>query len=285
MRFPAFTRIAFVLIGASALLSAGCSRKIKDDLPPLNPRPGSLEFCIVANDFDDRDAFADAVAWFESAADSPEIQEDLKKRALEGQPPPPPEPKDGVPFIALEEKATYRWMEIGPMAIKELKLKSGSEPVPNREAVAQARAKGQVAIIRNYQAANAIWSRPCINKNLDEQQRADKEADFFILVRNAQPGKEITEAHLERFDPGVGSNNFRHNILAQLNPEGSSRMRELTSANRPTGIERQMAIIIQGEVLSMPNLKGTIADRFVIEGDFTKEYVEGIVRKVRTAGQ
>ena len=63
-------------------------------------------------------------------------------------------------------------------------------------------------------------------------------------------------------------------------------MQALSRANQPTNeIVRRLAIIIQGEIISAPNLNGVIGGRLKIEGNFSHEFVQQIVRKVRSAGQ
>lgn len=280
-------RNAIWLCGTFLILPVGCSKNKTNELPPFNPKPGSLEFCIVANQVDDADAFNDAVTYFESAAESAELRAELKKRALAGQPPPELRSVDDVPFIVHGEKTSYRWVELGPNVIKEMRLDRDSESTPERETVAEARTGAQVAIIRLVRDGPfAIWSRPCINENLSNEQRAQKEFDFFILMRNSRPGKEITEAHLVEFNPTMDSNTSLPCIEGKLSDEGAMRMEELTRRNMPTEFyKRLMAIIIQGEILSMPIVQTVIRDRFMITGTFTREYVDEVVRKVRTAGQ
>lgn len=277
MRSNPFAIITLLLVAA-----VGCSRKTEDRLPPLNPRPGSLEFCIVANETDDGPAFEDAAIFFERASTSADMQAKLKALAEAGSPPPDLEPISGVPFVVREEVVRYRWVAMGTEYVKDLFRNPSTREVQVPESVLMARAEGQMVVYQGF----ALWSRPCINANLTPEERLKKGADYFMLVRRTPEGKEITEAHLEKFDPSVDSQRMLPSIAAKLNEEGGKRMHQLTAANVSDHVNRHMAIIIQGEILSAPTVQSAIGEHFQISGDtFTVEYVDEIVRRVRTAGQ
>ncbi len=73
--------------------------------------------------------------------------------------------------------------------------------------------------------------------------------------------------------PAVGFN---------LNTAGSSRMFQLTAANAPDGaFHRRMAIILDENVLSAPQLNSPISTNGIIEGNFTREEVEFVVSILR----
>lgn len=67
-----------------------------------------------------------------------------------------------------------------------------------------------------------------------------------------------------------------------LNTAGAGKMFKLTLANQPDGnFFRQMAIILDENVLSAPRLNTAISSNGIIEGNFTREEVEFIVQILR----
>lgn len=65
----------------------------------------------------------------------------------------------------------------------------------------------------------------------------------------------------------------------EMDPVGSARLGELTGNN----IGNRMAVLLDDEVYTAPNLRGRISSRGVIEGEFTADEINYIVR-VMTAG-
>jgi SecD/SecF fusion protein len=72
---------------------------------------GSLEFRILANDKDDKEAIKAAKDYLED----PKNKDILERSALEGKPPPGPPPPAGKTTFAVEGKGhfTYSWVEMG----------------------------------------------------------------------------------------------------------------------------------------------------------------------------
>ncbi|GIW96823.1 MAG: protein-export membrane protein SecD [Pirellulaceae bacterium] len=71
-------------------------------------------------------------------------------------------------------------------------------------------------------------------------------------------------------------------VAFRLTPTGAQKMLRLTAANQPTGsFHRRMAIIMDGKVLSAPQLNSPISTSGIITGNFTKEEVEFLVTILR----
>lgn len=71
-------------------------------------------------------------------------------------------------------------------------------------------------------------------------------------------------------------------VSFNLNTVGAGKMFKLTLANQPDGnFFRQMAIILDENVLSAPRLNTAISTNGIIEGNFTREEVEFIVQILR----
>jgi hypothetical protein len=263
----------------------GCTPK-KEPLPPFNPRPGSLEFCIVANELDDELAIEAARDYFESA-DAAE----LKRLAEAGSPPPPPKAKANQVFTFNGHDSRFRWVELDPSMINELGLSARNIAFSELgNELFEAQKTGEMTVTKIYDGSSrsALWSRACQNASLTAEQRASKQFDYFVLMRIAESGKDLTEAHLESINPGMDSRSNRIAINGKFNKEGSDRILALTEENRPDEGGRHfrhIAIIIQGKLFSMPALRSPIRDYFQITGDFTHEYVKEVVSRIRTAGQ
>ncbi|MFW6124805.1 MAG: protein translocase subunit SecD, partial [Pirellulales bacterium] len=64
-----------------------------------------------------------------------------------------------------------------------------------------------------------------------------------------------------------------------FNATGAQRFRRLTRENRPArdGFQRRLAIVLNEEIYSAPELRGEIGDRGIIEGSFTLQEVDDLV--------
>ena len=283
---------AWVLAGLGLAVAAGCRRAEEKPEPALNARPGSLEFCIVANEDDDAGAIEAARRYFAGLADDPKERAELDRLAKEGKPPPPPRPDKGEVFVAVGLDASYRWAEIGPHELRTLGLDDEGEDTPFgkelRSAVATARDRGELYVLRNPGVGRmgcALWSRECQNESLPEAERRKKGFDYFMLLRDPEPGKAITAHHVEyvgatRGDSGAPA------VAGRLNPEGAARMRELTTLNRPDNVGgerlvRQLAILVNGKVVTAPSVETPIGDAFEITGAFTAGEAQDLVRAIR----
>ena len=67
------------------------------------------------------------------------------------------------------------------------------------------------------------------------------------------------------------------NVAITLTVEAASKMATATSAH--TG--RPLAIIVNGEVIAAPTVRGTIGDQALISGDFTRAEAERIASGLR----
>jgi hypothetical protein len=285
MRYPA------ALLTSALIVLAGCSRKDHGP-PPLNPRPGSLEYCIVANDVDDEEAISAAQGYFTAAAKDPAKQAELKKLAEDGKAPPAPKANSAYKFKFNGHDTTFRWVELDPNLIDELKLDDRKGVKREQlDALAEARRSGEVAVLSlDLLSKNrvAIWNRPCVSSALDEAARKAKTVDYFVLIREPERGKELTEAHLAELETTSDTMFNRPAIAVKLNEEGTRRLRELTRENIPArdgDPQRQLAIIIAGRVFSAPYLRGEVGDRFQIGARFTEESVKEVIGRIRPTGQ
>jgi hypothetical protein len=105
------SNVGKLLFAGVLLIAAGNGCGKNSTLPPVKLKPGSLEFCIVANDIDDDIAIAEAKDFFEKAFHDPKLRSELKQAAEEGKPPPPPRSR-GLRFFFNGHDTTFRWVEL-----------------------------------------------------------------------------------------------------------------------------------------------------------------------------
>jgi preprotein translocase subunit SecD len=219
---------------------------------------GSLEFRILANSRDDREAIAAAEKYFEDAQKDPQKKADLQYRALSGKPPPPPTPPstDGFPVELKGYKGLfkYRWVELGRKPRHDYRLSNDYEskdPSSFWSKVAEARDKGLAFPLDNL----LLWSRPVANPSRLPLKDRKKEYEYFLLVRDPEKDQEVTGQFLtsasETPDKSGGlAVGFHFNV------EGGNRFGHLTSTNGPEGksdegvptFKRQLAILLDDKI-------------------------------------
>ncbi len=90
-------------------------------------------------------------------------------------------------------------------------------------------------------------------------------------------GDDLSSAAMEFDKTGQPTVSFK------LTPKGAQQMVRMTSINQPDGnFHRRMAIIMDGKVLSAPQLNSTISNQGQITGRFTKEEVDFLVTILRS---
>jgi preprotein translocase subunit SecD len=257
----------------------------------LAAQTGRLEFRILANAHDDEDAIAAAEAYLRRAATDAKVHKELDERAARGQPPPPPVRKDG--FVSIKDHVfTYTWLEVASVELRNLHLLDDGEDnflfKEWRATVAMAREKGEAVYLPVLDLL--IFSRPCRNQKLTEEERAQKEYDWFLLSRDPEHDlitgepKAITGAYIEsarvaenlRGDPAV---HFH------LNDQGGELLYDLTSQNKPDQAEgsfkRRLAIVLDGQVMMAPFLNHMIRSAGEISGGFTRRDMENLAIMLR----
>ncbi len=261
-------------------------------------RVGSLEFRILANDHDDREAIDAAKRYFAEAQKDPKLKENLEALARANEPPPPPQAASGGNTFTVTTnnettQYTYSWAEIGKKERHVLGLNNAHEadtdPTSNWKRMAEARAKGEPLVFENLGGGTyfgaLIYSRPAVSYNLTAKERSEIQYQYYVLTRDPEKGKAITGEDLARAyetqdqygRPAVGFN---------LSTHGSVLFGELTGRNAPEreesgGRKRYLAILLDGKVETAPSLNARITSSGIIEGNFTREEVDrevGILR-------
>jgi SecD/SecF fusion protein len=252
----------------------------------LISRVGSLEFRILANTHDDKDAIDAMNKFLAEASKNPKIKDELEARAVAGKPPPgPPLPPGEDAFDTPLGKYTYSWVELGMKERQDLGLSNAAGKNPQQgtfwQQVADARKNHQTVPIFG---SSILYSRDVLNPRLPEKE-ANKKYEYFVLTRDPLKGKEITGKYLINAFKATG-NNLQLEVGFQFNSEGGQLFHELTSKNAPTGtseaaFRRHLAVILDDKIESAPRLNAVISTEGRIEGRFTNAEVDRLVTILR----
>ncbi len=277
-----------------------------EEIKRLISQMGVLEFRILANGHDDAEGIREAQRKLESTD-----AEVLDARARRGLPPEGPEGEFEVAIGETRALVRYQWAELAPEERETLGLSNRFEGTGLWLEAARARQERRVLLIdANRQpvvdiarAAMVIYSRDC----LDEDQLANEEAEKQRLIRE---GKSPEEA-----DKLVNRKKYEYFLLTRVSPEdalrvggditltaraghdqslnpavdfmfnsaGARQFGRITRRNRPSsGIERHLAILLDGRIVSAPTLREEITSQGQIHGRFDRKTVERLVQILRS---
>jgi SecD/SecF fusion protein len=142
-------------------------------------------------------------------------------------------------------------------------------------------------LIRNAQTGKLI-SPPSSSKTNDFEKWLKSEgiAKVDILLATEKAGKpyvEVNGSDLASAKKEFGKNGG-YEVNFTMSIGGGDKLMRLTGANLPTSkslgqgdFHRRMAILLDGEILSAPNLNSTIRSQGLIEGRFTEKEVDFLV--------
>ncbi len=291
--------------GGARDLTAEEVQRIKD----LVSKVGSLEFRILANDFDDKDAIAAAKALLEREAANDEQLQELQNKGL--PPPAPMRPDDPTRPQVFElslargtkSKVTYAWVELGPQMRRQLGLDNAAETDPqrNRHWLEAKKYRGRQAHpLTNFSGKGFLeqgalfYSRECKDRNLPEEERRTKAVEYFVLTRNPEldPVDPLERTYTPKIDGSylVSAYPDRSGVSPAVhfsfNKAGGDLFRELTRKNVPSQqggdeIKRHLAIILDSLVMSAPTINSEIGQQGQITGHFTAKELDSLVNILR----
>jgi SecD/SecF fusion protein len=300
---------AYQASGHSRDLTGEEVQRIKD----LVANVGSLEFRILANGVDDSAAIADATALINN--DNPEVQAKIRGAQDKGLPPPAPhqlgnglegELKRYTLNLPRSNKSevTYSWVELGPQERYALGLDNAARLDPRRSDVWSVvdRQRGQALQIippntvdhRPLLQGALFYSRECKDRNLPEEERRQKQYEYFVLTRNPEidptTGQETPKIDGSFLVSAVtDTQDYRPAVAFTFNTKGGELFGTLTGKNVPSGagadesqVRRHLAIILDGLVVSAPTINSQIRERGQITGNFTKMEVDKLVNTLRS---
>lgn len=261
-----------VLMGVFSL--AGCKRPSNSQMSTFRPPAGSFELLILANETDDKEAIEAARNIFAKARTDPKMEQLLQRRAIRGEPPPPPVADPLSAFIVFNEDYTYRWALVSKQFVTDnLDPPSPAAKEAGRrraEALLEARQRGEIYIDL---ASDGDRSRSMIwwSRERPGPDGLPEGIDYFLLVRQEPPERAISTDAVEFEWFGQKDKAGHYEIFAQLDEEAGSRFHRLTTMNRPdkagtrSAAMRYMAILIGGKVIIAPTIKEPISGgRFVL---------------------
>jgi SecD/SecF fusion protein len=281
-------------------------QRIKD----LVAKVGSLEFRILANGVDDKAAIQDAKSLINTS--DPDVQAKLKELQEKGLPPPAPHVQrlqgDLKRYMldlpnGNKSEVTYSWVEIGKKMRHEMNLDNAARNDPQRSEhwFAMQRARGQAVQIPQsptdnkpiYQGA-LFYSRECKDRNMSEEERRNKQYEYFVLTRNpevdaatGQPTSKVDGSYLVSASTQIGAD-ARPSVAFTFNTAGGNLFGTLTRKNVPSGagadesqMKRHLAIILDGLIESAPTVNSEIRQHGQITGNFTQKECEALVNTLR----
>ena len=278
----------------------GASQSEVEKIKGLIQEVGSLEFRIMANDTDDAEALEAVREYLKRAKDNPGEKEakDLEAAAKVGLPPPFPNRGPGEsPFLFKNEEVRYEWVELGKHYRAEHGLSNKAIGRTRHgmdksfyDSLAAHRQRNEVYVQpggdqeRNGRYTSIYFSRPSQNQRNPKESEA-KQFDYFALTRVSEKnqvrvGGDVTitaTVEEENGSPVVGFN---------FNSRGAEQFYQVTYNNQLEGsgvkTMRQLAIILDGYLISNPTVNEPIRGRGIIKGKFERAEVEKIVRLLRS---
>ncbi|HYV35933.1 MAG TPA: protein translocase subunit SecD [Gemmataceae bacterium] len=280
-------------------------QRIKD----LVSKVGSLEFRILANSVDDKEAIKEAIDMINNSDNDPPLKAELEEAQNNGTPPPPPRfPKTKIPKtfdIPLRggaSRVTYQWVELGPQERQQLGLsnfigqetdrRSWNHMFTWRKKATQIPLTSSEGGDQKMLQGALFYSRPCTDRNLPEEERRRKKVEYFVLTRNPEidipTGKEtpkIDGSYLVNAANHPDSSG-RPAVSFTFNAAGGDLFRQVTRKNIPTGegslqVKRHLAIILDGLVMSAPTINSEIERSGQISGSFSNKEVDQLVNILR----
>jgi SecD/SecF fusion protein len=254
-----------------------------DKIKALIEKQGRLEFKILANNSDDKDAIAAAIAYFK------DHRAEVERAANRDEPPPAPRTPGGsytfpVANLPDEPEHTYSWVELGKGQLYTLGLNSAAlaNNPTYKEIVAKAEQSGEpFTLPRGSDGLFYVRKIVDYTRLLPIDRKQGKTREFFELVRDPLKGEEITGDNLVGAAP-TSSQRGEPAISFTFNSKGGNLFYDLTSKNKPAGdFHRQLAIIFDGQIVSAPSLNEPIRTQGQITGKFTKDEIDNMVRILR----
>jgi len=286
-------------------------KKDIEQVAMLVSQQGVLEFRILANDVDDKEAIVETSKLINEDTSALELQ----KLAEEGKPPPAPTNADGTPKLYLlklprgaRSRVGYSWLEIGPQERHTHRLDNASQNDPERMKVWQQMAgnkRGTALQMRDADGrkilmGGLLYSRVCAARSLPEVERDRKKFEYFVLARTPEtvnpddPSETKATASIDgRYMQSATATVLREidqpAVDFTMNAEGGKLFSDLTRKNVPTGdgdensrVKRLLAIVLDGQMITAPAINSEIGARGVIAGNFIKREVDALAHILRS---
>ncbi|OWK45418.1 protein translocase subunit SecD [Fimbriiglobus ruber] len=287
------SRIEIILpfAGSTGGGKEGTTENEVQDVKSLVRQVGVLEFRILANPTDDGDGIRDARKLIDDAKISPTAKADLEARAKAGLPPPAPEQTYTVEVNKqIQDGVRYEWAELGPEERDTLGVSNAFEKDSPPPRGGKPRAwmyqdlkstRGGVYPPIAGQSRELFYSRDFIKENPAKDEEG-KKVEYFVLTR-------VSAVDSLRVDRDAGltatadNQDLKPVVRFGFSGSGATRFTRLTERNRPTeSFQRQMAILMDGKVVSAPNLQSALHGGGIITGSFDMPAVNRLVHILRS---
>lgn len=261
-----------------------------EDVRQKVKQTGVLEFRIVANGNDDARGLEAAVEYLNNPANQTEADEAAKK----GLAPPVPAGTSNVKAAGdAELPVSYEWVELGKeerdsfglSQVYEGKGKTTTgedgKPFTSHFFDELALSRGKAIVQRNQGGGSyAIYSRK-FTKQQPTRDESGKTVEYYMLTRksDADALQVIGDVKVNanyRNDPQHGP------VVAFDFTSGGNRFYDLTKRNKESGFNRQMAILMDGKIVSAPRLNQPLNGGGVIYGNFDVKSADRLASIIRS---
>ena len=244
------------------------------EVKSLVSQTGQLEFRILANRNDDAAAIDDATSLINSAATDPAVQAQLDVAAKAGLPPPAPDRTYEVTVNEeLEADTSYAWVELGREERATLGLsnpKDGNAPSPIWATLAGSRGQAM------YANGMLLFSRDFVKESPSRDEKdptadppVDKQVEYYVLTR-VSPVDAMRVGRDVGLGASVGTDDKQNPAVDfSFNSVGANRFGTISERNRPGdngSMLRNLAVVMDGRIVSAPTLNAIIRDRGTISG-------------------
>ncbi len=276
---------------------AGATEDFVQEVKGLVRQVGVLEFRILANSVDDRDAVAEATRLLNGL----EGKADRDLRAKQGLPPPPPRDTYTVRVNdSTVDNVGYEWVELGKEELDTLHLSrayAAADTLPPQRAGDRSSEADRMAAFQQVSAQREkafpfgqglMYSRPMtkLTPSKDEVE-GGKTVEYFFLTRLSPMDslKVDRDAGLQAF-PDTDTRTLDPCVRFSFNSSGAARFGKMTERNRPAGADgfkRTLAIVMDDRIVSAPSLNSALPNGGQISGgSFDLAGVNSLVRLLRS---
>lgn len=235
---------------------------------------GVLDFRILANRFDDATGIRAAEEKIASLG-----PEGLAALAKAGKAPPGPDSEYPVTAAGDSEvNVRYVWVEVGKEERESLRLsnKNAGTSILHAQLANQRNAvyshdvnggRDDATLAGNMQ----IFSRECIDERLKPAEREEKKVEYFLLTRVSPKDKLLVGGAVSLTASVEQGASMRPEVGFRFNSAGATKFGEITGRNKKTNVLRNLAVVLDGRVVSAPTLNAVITSAGSISGESMRE--------------
>jgi len=248
------------------LIRPSGSDQIEIVVPNVNPQEveeikraisnaGILQFRIIANRSDHQDTIQLARKQATSDNETERLTREVRSA-------------DGNTVVGI-------WQAVGRDEIKGDGIKAFKTPIEND--IIRDGKTGKLIEDLSFNAANTL----AFEKALAVKGIQDVDV-LLALERRGIPFELVTGDDLAVVRRNMGKDGTPE-VGFDMKSSGATKLQSLTYTNRPeNGIKRRMAIVLDGKVLSAPNLNHPISSQGVITGNFTSDECDYLVNVLKS---